>query len=586
MRPAGQVTILRHHVPEFLMEAFRSAEAGRVDRALKCLSAQNLEGIARMNPAAPETASCWIVLGRTWRSLGRGKDAAEAYERAVQYRPEPALWAELAGLYLGVGHLSDALSCSREALALAPQDPALKGLYATCLIQIGRVHEGIALLQDLVSAGRAGRALHSEYLWSLLYVPEVTPQALSRECVHWGRLHAPVLPLARAYANSPDPDRRIRVGYLSSDFRRHSVAYTFESLLDARDRQAIEMVGYGSVSSPDEATDRLRSKFDRYRDIRRMDDQQVATAVEQDGIDILVAMGGHTRGHRLGVLAYNPAPIQVDHGSVTTVGMAQVRYRLTDSLLDPPSVRRDYLEELVYLPGGLVCYRPAEDMPQVGPLPAQHQGCVTFGSFAHHLKVHGGVVALWAAILRQVSGSRLLIKCPGGQDPGVKETLERQFRANGVEPARTRILGWIEKPGHWDLYNEVDLALDTYPFNGCLTTLEALWMGVPVVTLAGPAYVSRVGSALLGRLGMDACVASTPDQMAAKAVALASDLTTLARMRACLRDRMSTSPLCDATRFAREMEAAYRQMWQTWCDSQIKNQESKIQDEGSPGLRS
>jgi hypothetical protein len=586
MRLAGQVTIFRHHVPEFLMEAFRSAEAGRVDRALTFLSAENLEGISRMNPAAPETASCWIVLGRTWRSLGRGKEAAEAYERAVQYRPEPALWAELAGLYLGVGHLSDALGCSREALALAPEDPALKGMYATCLIQIGRVREGIVLLQDLVSVGRAGRALHSEYLWSLLYVPEVTPQALSRECVHWGRLHAPVLPLGRGYANSPDPERRIRVGYLSSDFRRHSVTYTFESLLDARDRQAIEMVGYGSVSSPDEVTDRLRSKFDRYRDIRRMDDQQVAAAVEHDGIDILVAMGGHTRGHRLGVLAYSPAPIQVDHGSVTTLGMAQVRYRLTDSLLDPPSVRKDYLEELVYLPGGLVCYSPPEDMPEVGPLPAQHHGCVTFGSFAHHLKIHVGVVALWAAILRQVGGSRLLIKCPGGHDPGVKETLEGQFRANGVEPGRTRILGWIPKPGHWDLYNEVDIALDTYPFNGCLTTLEALWMGVPTVTLAGPAYVSRVGSALLGRLGMDVCVASTPDQMAAKAVALASDLTTLARIRAGLRDRMRASPLCDAARFARETEAAYRQIWQAWCDSQIKDQRSRTQDEGSIGLGS
>ncbi len=586
MRLAGQVAICRHHVPEFLMEAFRSAEAGRLERALVFLSEANLERIARMNPAAAETASCWIVLGRTWRSLGRMKEAAEAYERAVQSRPEPALWAELAGVYLNVGHLSDAVSCSQQALALAPEDPGLKGLYATCLIQIGEVREGIGMLQDLVATGRAGRILHSEYLWSLLYVPEVTPQALSRECVHWGRLHAPVLPLGRGHANSPDPDRRIRIGYLSSDFRRHSVAYTFESLLDARDRQDIEMVGYGSVSSPDEVTDRLRSKFDRYRDIRRMDDQQVAAAVEQDGIDILVTMGGHTRGHRLGVLAYSPAPIQVDHGSVTTVGMEQVRYRLTDSLLDPPSVRKEYIEELVYLPGGLVCYRPPEDMPEVGPLPAQHQGCVTFGSFAHHLKVHVGVVALWSAILRQVSGSRLLIKCAGGHDRGVQESLQRQFHMCGVEAGRVAVLGWIPKPGHWDLYGQVDVALDTYPFNGCLTTLESLWMGVPVVTLAGPTYVSRVGSALLARLGMANCVASTPDQMVAKATALAGDLTTLARIRASLRDRMRASPLCDAQRFAREMEAAYRQMWQTWCASQVMGGRPEIRDEGSIGLGS
>jgi predicted O-linked N-acetylglucosamine transferase (SPINDLY family) len=577
MSTADQVILSRSHVPAFLMEAYRYVEAGQRDQALACLTTANLDLIHRMDAAVPEAASCWILLGRTWRCMGRLREAAEAYERAVQVRPEPAVWADLAGIYLDVGHLSEALRCCQEALTHGSEASDLKGLYASCLIQIGRIREGIEVLRELVAAGQASPMQHSQYLWSLMYLPETQPQDLFQGCVHWGRVHAPRPATGWRYANRLDPDRRLRVGYLSADFRRHSVAYTFESLLDARDTGVIEMIGYGSVASPDEVTERLRAKFDRYRDIRDMDDGRVRACVEQDGIDVLVAIGGHTRGHRLGVLASGPAPIQVDHGSVTTVGMDQIRYRLTDEVLDPPASRRYYLEELVYLPGGLVCYRPDDVMPDVGPLPARRNGCVTFGSFAHHLKIHTGVVGLWAAVLRQVQGSRLLIKCPGGHDAQVRAYLDRQFQACGVDAQRVRVLGWIPKPGHWDLYNQVDIALDTYPFNGCLTTLEGLWMGVPTVTLMGETYVSRVGADILGRVGMGACVASTPDQMVAKAVALAGDLDSLARIRAGLRERMKVSPLYDARRFAREMEAAYRRMWQKWCEDQesgVRSQES------------
>jgi protein O-GlcNAc transferase len=589
MSTACQVTLCRRHVPDFLLEAYRYAETGHADQALACLSPAHLDSIQGMDPASEEAASCWIVLGRTWRWVGRLKEAAEAYERTVRVRSEPAIWSELAQIYLDVGRLSDALRCCRECLKCAPDDPELQGLHATCLIQTGQIREGMEVLRGLVATGRASQAQHSQYLWSLLYIPEITPQTLFDECVRWGRRHAPCAPAGRRHANSPDPDRRLRVGYVSADFSHHSVAYTFEALLDARDRRTLEMVGYGSVAAPDEATERIRAKFDRYRDIRPMDDRQVAAAVEQDGIDILVAMGGHTRGHRLGVLASSPAPVQVDHGSVSTVGMGQIAYRLTDALLDPPESRKYYLEEPIYMPGGLVCYRPGDDMPAVGPLPAQRHGCVTFGSFAHHLKIHAGVVALWSAILKRVPGSRLLIKCPGGHDLQIRADLERWFQACGVEPRQVRVLGWIPKPGHWDLYNEVDVALDTYPFNGCMTTMESLWMGVPTVTLAGDTCVSRVGLDILSRVGMERCAASTPDLMVAKAASLVGHLDTLARIRAEARDRMRASPLCDARRFSREMEEAYRQMWRTWCESQ--NAESRTRnaavrnEESNPGTR-
>jgi len=194
------------------------------------------------------------------------------------------------------------------------------------------------------------------------------------------------------------------------------------------------------------------------------------------------------------------------------------------------------------------------------------------------------VVALWAAILRQVPGSRLLIKCPGGHDPAVKEHLDRQLQSCGVESRQIRVLGWIPRSEHWALYHQVDVALDTYPFNGCLTTLEGLWMGVPTVTLTGQTYVSRVGADILGRVGMGACVASTPDQMVAKAVALAANLDTLARTRAGLRERMRVSPLCDARRFAREMEAAYRRMWRQWCEGQNRGRGTQNAEGREPGV--
>jgi predicted O-linked N-acetylglucosamine transferase (SPINDLY family) len=578
------VTLSRRRVPEFLVEAYRCAEAGHPDQAAARLGPANLDQILRMDPAAPEAASCWILLGKIWRQAGRLKEAAEAYEQAVRLRSEPAIGAELARIYLEVGRPSEALACCLQALTHAEEEPELRGLYATCLIQIGRIREGIGILRELIAGGRASCLQHSQYLWFLSYLPEIQAQDLFAACVHWGQSHARPVSPGRTYTNDPDPDRRIRVGYLSADFRHHSVAYTFESLLDARDPRAIEMVGYGNVAAPDEVTERMRAKFDRYRDIRHLDDRQVAACIEQDGIDVLIAMGGHTRGHRLGVLASSPAPVQVDHGSVTTVGMEQIQYRLTDTVLDPPQSRRHYLEELVYLPGGLVCYRPEDGMPPVKALPARQNGCVTFGSFAHHLKIHAGVIALWAAILRQVPGSRLLIKCAGGHDLQLKADLERQFQACGVESRRIRVLGWVPKPGHWDLYNQVDIALDTHPFNGCLTTLEALWMGVPTVTLTGETYVSRVGSDILGRAGMGPCVASTADQMVAKAVALAGDRDTLARIRVGLRPRMKASPLCDTRRFARQMEAAYRQMWRQWCNSKTQDSELRTQSAGSRGL--
>ena len=250
-----------------------------------------------------------------------------------------------------------------EALQRSANDPGIQANYALDLIYVGRLQEGITLLQGLVDCGQASESAHSCLLLYLHYLPEVDRRALFEEHRRWGLRHAPMAWARQDHPNDPDPDRPLRIGYLSADFRSHSVAYNFEAALDARDRQAFQLYGYGSVASPDAVTARLASKFDVYRPIWGLDDRGVADLIEQDRIDILVALAGHTAGHRLRVLAYKPAPIQVDSGGLSTTGMAQVDYRLTDHWLDPPSSQPSYLEGLVYLPGGYVCYRPVDDAP-------------------------------------------------------------------------------------------------------------------------------------------------------------------------------------------------------------------------------
>jgi predicted O-linked N-acetylglucosamine transferase (SPINDLY family) len=347
----------------------------------------------------------------------------------------------------------------------------------------------------------------------------------------------------------------------------HSVAYNFEPILDGRDRRNVQVFGYGNVARPDEVTDRLKAKFDHYRSIRGLDDHTVVRMIERDEIDILVAVAGHAGDNRLTVLAYKPAPIQVDYQGVNTTGMQQVDYRFTDSLLDPAGSEKFYVEASVYLPGGVHCYRPPDFAPPVVPLPAERAGHVTFGSFNGSLKSNPFVVSLWAEVLKNVDDSRLLMKFHGGGDRETKDRYLEQFRRLQISPERVEIHGWKSPVEHLKLYGRVDIALDTYPFNGCLTTLEGMWMGVPTVTLVGESLISRAGLSILSRVGLEFFAASTRDEYVAKATALARNRPALAKIRASMRQRMTASTLCDSKTYAAGLETAYRKMWRRWCRS-------------------
>ncbi len=568
-RPSGaavDIMIPRDAVPEFLMHAHELACAGRSDEALLCLTESNVQQVR--DQAGVEGQ---IVLGHTWRMLGRAREAAECYEYAAEEQPDPVTLTELAGLYRDVGRFSQALQCCEKALLIQADWPELRALHATCLIKTGKLRQGLELLKEIVAAERASAQVHSGYLTHLLYLPEMDASTLLHEHCAWARVHAPTHLARTAHSNVPDPQRRLKIGYVSADFRDHSVAYNFEALLDGRNAETVAVYGYGSVAQPDEVTERLSRKFDLYRDISQCDDETSARIIQEDGIDILVSIGGHTSGHRLRVLAYKPAPIQVDYHSVVTTGMRQIDYRFTDELLDPPQRDTpDYVEQALYVPQSVISYTAPAHVPPVGGLPAQGNGFVTFGSFANHVKINERVIAMWSAILRRVPRSRLRIKCPGGYDACVVAHLTDQFVARGIERERIRIRGWVDAPMHWDLYRQIDLALDTYPFNGCLTILEAAWMGVPTLSLTGDKYVSRMGKAILTHIGLGSLAVTEAQQFVEKGVALAHDPVLLAKLRVHLRPAMQAGPLCDSRRLAGELEKAYRRIWQQWCERQSR----------------
>lgn len=556
-------------LPSFLIEAYNCTCTQDHERARALLSEAHLIAVEQFAGQQPDgIAVVFLVLGMVYQRLGLLRTASQWYERTLAVQPHALVYAELASLHQQRFLYAQALDAFEKALALAPDLAHLRERYSDYLVMTGRVQEAVDHLQKRVDNNAIDAPAHSSLLICLHYLAQISPSELGAAHRLWGRKHAPPSPMQAGRDSDLDPDRPLRIGFLSADFRQHSVAYTFEALLDGRDSADMELWGYGSVACPDQVTERLKGKFDRYRSILQFDDKSVAKQVEADRIDILVALAGHTSGHRLGVLAFQPAPVQVDCGSLASLGMEQVKYRLSDQHLDPPDQQENYVEELVYLPGGFVCYRPAEDMPAIGPPPVTRNGYVTFGSFNNLLKINDDTLKLWARVLQAVQASRLLLKFPGSHDPRLADEVRTRLQGHGIDAGRLIIAGYCRSlTDHWQHYHAVDIALDTYPFNGCVTSLEGLWMGVPLISLVGQRYTNRTGLSILTQLELDFFCAGTPAEYVAKARALAGQVPSLVKLRASLRERMEASALCDRQRYARELLAACRSIWQRHCQN-------------------
>ncbi len=368
------------------------------------------------------------------------------------------------------------------------------------------------------------------------------------------------------HGNDPDPDRPLRVGYVSNDFRQHVASCFFEPLLACHDPARVEAFCYSDTVSPDAVTRRLTALASGWRDTVGLDEAELAQWIRDDRIDILVDLGGHSAGNRLTVFARRPAPIQVTWLAYPdTTGLSAMDYRLVDAITDPEGIADGLASEtLVRLPDGFLCYWPPHGAPEPGPSPAA-AGPVTFGSFNRMAKVTPAVVALWAAVLRRVPESRLLMKSIGIGSPAVRGRIEAQLRDHGVDPARLETVSWSPTwLEHLALYRRIDIALDCFPYNGTTTSCEALWMGVPMIGLLGDRHAARVGASLMSRIGLSELVARDAADYVEIAARLASDRERLASLRAGMRDRLRASPLCDGPGFARRVEDAYRGMWRRW----------------------
>jgi predicted O-linked N-acetylglucosamine transferase (SPINDLY family) len=368
------------------------------------------------------------------------------------------------------------------------------------------------------------------------------------------------------HPNSPEPGRRLKVGYVSADFRAHPVARFQEAVLAHHDREAFEVFCYSDVARADAVTARFQSYADHWRDVRSLNDERLAALIRDDEIDVLVDLSGHASGNRLTTFARGPAPVQVTcNGYVNTTGMTTMGYRLTDALHDPPGMT-DHLhtERLVRLPGCNWCYRPDDDSPGVSPPPCLSGGGVTFGSLNKLYKATARMANLWAQVLEQVPNSRLVLVANGGDraNPSVRQSLVR----SGIPGERLEILDKANtRQEYLERFGKIDITLDTFPFNGITTTCDALWMGVPAVSLSGRTHVSRAGLSILTNLGLSDLVAAHPDEYVQRAVGLARDIERLSDLRNGMRERMERSPLRDERAYARAVEDAYRSTWLDWC---------------------
>ena len=507
-----------------------------------------------------------------------GAKAEAAFREALRLDPEnAAITCHYGDLLVQIGRLTEAEPLYRRAVMLEPGLAHAHNNLGSLLKEIGQIAEAEASFRRALELNpllpEALYALGSNKLMALNYRPDVSAEEVFRAHRDWGdALIARQSEPAPAFANTRDPDRVLRVGYVSPDFRQHSITYFLDSLLAQHDRTAVEVFGYAEVADPDAVSERLKSRVQHWRVTVGLDDAAFRRQVREDRIDILVDLAGHTARTRIAAFAVRPAPATVTWlGYPATTGLATVDYRFTDAIADPPGLAdRLHTETLVRLPEGFLCYNPPTDAPAVSPTPALAKGAVTFGSFNNLAKVTPEVIATWARLLQSVPGSRLLLKGWIFADAALRKRMIERFAALGVAAERIDLRPMI--PGvaqHLRLYRDVDIGLDPFPYNGTTTTCEAFWMGVPVVTLVGDRHAARVGLSLLSRIGLAHLASPDMDSYVATAAALARDITALNELRLGLRERMRKSPLMDAPRFARDIETAYRTMWRAWCARHI-----------------
>ncbi len=533
-------------------------EKGQLDEASNCFrQALRLD---------PNHAHAYFHLGNLLKDQGRAAEAEECYRQTLHRNPNQGDACNNLGIVMfRQGRLDEAIQSYRQALRINPtHGEALSNLGIT-FKELGSLEEAAECFRRAMELGPEDAAAHANFVYLLHYLPDQDAASILRECRRWNDKHAK--PLARSifpHDNERSRERRLRVGYVSPDLREHPVGRFLLPLLQSHDRAQFEIFCYADGKTFDAITECCRSHADHWRPIGSDSDEEVARLIRQDRIDILVDLAMHTGNNRLLVFARKPAPVQITYLAYCgTTGLDAMDYRLTDSYLDPPGrYEGSYAERSVYLPETYWCYQPVLQTPGPSPLPALKAGHVTFGCLNNFCKVSLPTLETWTRILQALPETRLLLYAPAGS---VRSRLRDFFVQGNVAPDRLQFLERAAAGAYFQTYEQLDVALDPFPFGGGTTTCDALWMGAPVLTLAGNRPVGRGGVSILSNIGLTDWIAQSVDEYVRLAVDKAANLPELAGLRASLRDRMRQSPLMNAVNFARNVETAYRTIWRKWC---------------------
>ena len=524
----------------------------------------------------PDYAEAHNNLGNAFQEKKDFTAAINCYQNAIKLHPQyHKAFNNFGNACQRQGRLYQAIGCYRKAIELKPDYCEAFNNVGNALVESGNIPEAIAAYTKALDMNPAYTVAHSNLLLSLQYQTGCDLPSLNAAAKQWWQQHAESCFQPGRIAPLPSSKRRLKIGYISPDFRQHSVSFFFLPLLQGHDRCRVEVFCYSAVKSPDYMTDEIRKLSDHWRPVMGLTDETVAAQVRQDGIDILVDLAGHTAENRLLVLAHKPAPVQVTWlGYPGTTGLPVIDYRLTDEIADPPGeADRCHSESLIRLAQGFLCYGPPDDAPAVSGLPARHNGHITFGSFNNLPKINREVIGLWSRLLQQVPDSRLLLKSKQFADEQVRQRFLDMFSACGITAERVRLMPRVASTaGHLALYDQVDIALDPFPYNGTTTTCESLWMGVPVICLRGDRHAGRVGASILTRLGLSQMVADSADDYVGIGIKLADDMKALENLRLGMRARMQSSALCDAKAFARSMENTFQRAWEFRCQKNDQNE--------------
>jgi protein O-GlcNAc transferase len=522
---------------------------------------------------APDSAVAHSNYGSVLEELDKLDLAEASFFRALEINPEYVQAHNNLGLFFSrTSRLAESIASFERAIKIKPDYADAYGNLGSVLKDVGRIAEASDTLRRALEIDPKSFLAHHNLLFIHNYVADLPAKELLADAQRFGEVAARLAHPFTHWNNSPDPDRTLRVGFVSGDLSAHPVGFFLESVLAAlTSRPKLELFAYPTRTCDDETSARLRACCKGWHPAMGLSDEALAQCIRADGIDILIDLSGHTGSNRLAMFAWKPAPVQVSWlGYFATTGLAAIDYFIADPWTLPPDQEAHFSEQIWRLPETRLCFTPPVADVAVGPLPALANGYVTFGCFNNLSKMNDAVVALWAQVLNAVPDSRLFLKYQQLGEASVRQHTRERFAVHGIEPGRLIFENYVPRSNYLAAYQRVDIGLDPFPFPGGTTTAEALWMGVPVLTLAGERFLSRQGVGLLMNAGLPDWIASDPADYLARAVSHAGDLQRLASLRRGLRQQILDSPIFDAPRFAGHFEAALRGMWSTWCSRDLR----------------